>query len=69
MMLCITTKEASSHITVRTLQRIFDDACSKAEIKKDIQERLRHKSSKTTEIYTHVNNRDSGKIKVHWTLY
>ena len=28
-----------------------------------IQESLGQKSSKTTEIYTHVNNRDIGKIK------
>jgi len=42
-----------------SLQTIVD----RAEIKKDIQELLGHKSSKTTEIYTHVSNRDSGKIK------
>ncbi len=30
------SKEDSSHITVRTVQRIFEDACNKAEIKKDV---------------------------------
>ncbi len=80
------SKEDNSYITVRTVQRIFEDACNKAEIKKDvtvhslrhsfathllesgidlryIQELLGHKSSKTTEIYTHVSNRDLGKIQ------
>jgi len=28
-----------------------------------IQELLRHKSSKTTEIYTHVSNKDIGEVK------
>jgi len=32
-----------------------------------IQELRGHKSSKTTEIYTHVSNKDIGKIKVLWT--
>jgi len=31
------------------------------------QELRGHKSSKTTEIYTHVSNKDIGKIKVLWT--
>jgi site-specific recombinase XerD len=74
------------HITVRTAQRIFEMACEKAGIKKEvtihglrhsfathllengidlryIQEILGHKSSKTTEIYTHVSNKDLMKIK------
>jgi len=32
-----------------------------------IQKLREHKSSKTTEIYTHVSNKDIGKIKVLWT--
>ena len=32
-----------------------------------IQELRGHKSSKTTEIYTHVSNKGIGKIKVLWT--
>jgi site-specific recombinase XerD len=37
------SKEDSSHITVRTVQRIFEDACNKAEIKKDVTvHSLRH---------------------------
>ena len=37
------SKEDSSHIIVRTVQRIFEDACNKAEIKKDVTvHSLRH---------------------------
>lgn len=80
------SKDANLHITVRTVQRVFEQARNKAGIKKDvtvhslrhsftthllesgtdlryIQELIGHMSSKTTEIYTHVSNRELGKIK------
>lgn len=82
----IDTQRKDKHLTIRTVQKIFENACKKTEVTKEvtvhslrhsfethllesgvdlryIQELLGHKSSKTTEIYTRVTNRDLNKIK------
>jgi len=79
-------KKENTHLTIRSVEKIFEDAVKRTGITKEvsvhslrhsfathllesgvdlryIQELLGHKGSKTTEIYTHVSNKDIGKMR------
>ena len=56
--------EIKKDITVHSLRHSFATHFLESGIDlRYIQELLEHKNSKTTEIYTHVSNKDLGKIK------
>lgn len=80
-----TSSKPGDHITERSVQRVFENCCRKAQINKDatvhtlrhsfathllesgvdlryIQELLGHASTKTTEIYTHVTQKNISEI-------
>jgi len=84
--------QPDKHMPAREAQAIFENACKKVVISKDvsihllrhsfsrhllgngtdlqfIQELLWCKSSKTTEVYTHLSNKGLSKIKSPWISY
>ena len=57
-------KAGIKEVTVHSLRHSFAAHLLEAGVDlRYIQELLRHKSLRTTEIYTHVSNRDLSKIK------